>query len=282
MYRTIEFPTPARLVRGFLLAERLLAELQAVPGSKLIAKALYRDVESFAVFLKERGPGAYKAVADMLSRKRDVIRRNGYFNTWEKVRHAIDDTRCCHTCGKTKSASLFKVGVRHGLRTNLCRDCDTLNYRARRAANPKRFSELERRRHQANLDARRAAARLRAATPAGRASNRLAVQRYRERHPDREAAHYALSVAVRRGEVARPSICQAVGCNAPPVHAHHHDYSRPLAVTWLCRNHHEHVHHNGPLELKPGAERKFARAPKEATPSASANIAFPKIANATA
>jgi hypothetical protein len=31
-------------------------------------------------------------------------------------------------------------------------------------------------------------------------------------------------------------------CGDPNVEAHHHDYAKPLEVTWLCRDHHALVH----------------------------------------
>jgi hypothetical protein len=31
-------------------------------------------------------------------------------------------------------------------------------------------------------------------------------------------------------------------CDSPDVQAHHHDYSKPRDVTWLCRRHHKLVH----------------------------------------
>jgi hypothetical protein len=31
-------------------------------------------------------------------------------------------------------------------------------------------------------------------------------------------------------------------CGDPNVEAHHHDYTKPLEVTWLCRQHHALVH----------------------------------------
>jgi hypothetical protein len=45
------------------------------------------------------------------------------------------------------------------------------------------------------------------------------------------------NVYLRRGKLKRkPCWCGAVG------QMHHDDYSRPLAVVWLCRNHHLDLH----------------------------------------
>lgn len=34
-------------------------------------------------------------------------------------------------------------------------------------------------------------------------------------------------------------------CGLTDVHAHHHDYSKPLEVRWLCRQHHMALHRKG-------------------------------------
>lgn len=40
--------------------------------------------------------------------------------------------------------------------------------------------------------------------------------------------------AIREGVLVRPSICSACGVECKPD-GHHHDYSKPLDVIWLCR-----------------------------------------------
>ena len=46
-------------------------------------------------------------------------------------------------------------------------------------------------------------------------------------------ARYRLNLAIRRGEVVRPTRCSRCG-EQRKIHAHHPDYSRPLYVEWLC------------------------------------------------
>jgi hypothetical protein len=112
-----------------------------------------------------------------------------------------------------------------------------------------------------------AASRDYAKSERGREVNKAAVSRYRERHPDRAAAQNALLAAVRRGDLVKPATCQAIGCECTvSLHGHHVRYDQPLTVAWLCSAHQEHVHHVGPLRLKPGAMRKVARAPKPTKP----------------
>lgn len=137
--------------------------------------------------------------------------------------------------------------------------------RAKRLRNLERCRAQSRARYWVNVDHNRALARERARSERGRASNRKAVERYRQRHPEIVAAHKATQRALRRGELKRPTVCEVLGCNhTERLHAHHHRADRPLAVVYICQNpHHEHVHHIGPLKLKDGAARRWARAPRQ-------------------
>lgn len=51
---------------------------------------------------------------------------------------------------------------------------------------------------------------------------------------ERKRARGLVSSAVKGGRLVRPAVCDR--CSAPGrIEAHHTDYARPLAVTWLCR-----------------------------------------------
>lgn len=54
--------------------------------------------------------------------------------------------------------------------------------------------------------------------------------------PERAKARKAVKDAVRRGELTKPTKCQGCFETFPKhlIHGHHHDYSKPLEVTWLC------------------------------------------------
>ena len=67
-----------------------------------------------------------------------------------------------------------------------------------------------------------------------RADASAAAQRWKQRHPARERAHYAVRAAVLGGLLRRPERCEGCG-RAARVVAHHTDYARPLEVEWLCR-----------------------------------------------
>ncbi len=40
--------------------------------------------------------------------------------------------------------------------------------------------------------------------------------------------------ALRKGTIVKPELCSRCGNKAKRLEAHHHDYSKPLEVEWLC------------------------------------------------
>lgn len=64
---------------------------------------------------------------------------------------------------------------------------------------------------------------------------------WREQHPDKKQCHMLLNEAVYSGNVTKPSSCQI--CEATGnLHGHHHDYTKPLDVWWLCPSCHHLLH----------------------------------------
>ncbi|PPC84977.1 MAG: hypothetical protein CTY31_12310 [Hyphomicrobium sp.] len=109
----------------------------------------------------------------------------------------------------------------------------------------------------------RLAGQRRAATERGRDINLRAVARYRAKHPERAAAQTAARIAEARGLIIRPRSCEVEFCErSERLHKHHCNYSKPADVIFVCLEHHEHIHHCGPLRLKATSRRKWARAPK--------------------
>jgi len=60
---------------------------------------------------------------------------------------------------------------------------------------------------------------------------------WRERSPEKQAAHSAVGQAIKTGKLVRPSVCEGCGEDAF-CEAHHSDYSRKLDVEWLCKTCH--------------------------------------------
>jgi hypothetical protein len=62
---------------------------------------------------------------------------------------------------------------------------------------------------------------------------------FKQRHPEKRAAHLAVARALRAGTLTKQpcSVCQSVKSES-----HHEDYTKPLEVIWFCRQHHA-AHH---------------------------------------
>jgi len=73
---------------------------------------------------------------------------------------------------------------------------------------------------------------------------KAAVARYqrkrRDLHPEKTAARDAVANALRDGRLVKGP-CKE--CGAADVQAHHHDYSKPLDVEWLCFRCHRNERH---------------------------------------
>jgi Bacillus phage endonuclease len=195
----------------------------------------------------------------------------------------------CRDCRRRTQLDHMKraAGGRSG---SICRKCDRKRARARYWADVKASRRRERQKYWRNpehsrrlkrdlrrrfperykaqgraawrrhLEKNRARGRRNARSQRGREGNRKAVAHWQRAHPRAVAAHRALQAAVRRGEVIRPKVCQAVGCRRRAwLSGHHRDYRRPLDVDHLCNRCHEMLHHRRrTLRLKRGAKRKFA------------------------
>jgi hypothetical protein len=72
-----------------------------------------------------------------------------------------------------------------------------------------------------------------------------------------QQAYRAVRTAIKQGVLVRPEECARCGNRPSPaadgrarIHAHHHDYGRPLDVEWICAKCHR---EETPLPEKPGA-----------------------------
>lgn len=67
---------------------------------------------------------------------------------------------------------------------------------------------------------------------------------WRRRHPSKYQAHLAVQRALKTGELVK-SPCEHCGKSDGRLDAHHPDYSKPLAVIFLCRSCHTRLHKRG-------------------------------------
>lgn len=66
-------------------------------------------------------------------------------------------------------------------------------------------------------------------------NNAISVSKWREKYPEKNKAHRMVFVAVRNGSLIKKP-CEV--CGLIKSEAHHNDYSKPLEVIWLCKEHH--------------------------------------------
>jgi len=74
-----------------------------------------------------------------------------------------------------------------------------------------------------------------------------ALAAWRAANPEKFRAYKIIYSAVRSGAIDRPSACCRCGnevLDTRCMHAHHHDYDKPLDVEWLCSGCHGRRHWN--------------------------------------
>lgn len=76
-------------------------------------------------------------------------------------------------------------------------------------------------------------------TPAGRVAKMRASRKWESENTDKRRAATMVGNAIRDGRLERQP-CEV--CGASKVDAHHDDYTQPLHVRWLCRQHHAEWH----------------------------------------
>lgn len=100
-----------------------------------------------------------------------------------------------------------------------------------------------------NADKRRAINLRYSRTDKGLENSRRCGKSYRERGEFRSDPEWRkltanaqgkLKYAVKTGKIKRQP-CNK--CGDLKTHGHHHDYSKPLDVIWLCSMHHKEIHH---------------------------------------
>lgn len=148
-------------------------------------------------------------------------------------------TKTCFKCGETKQIELFyrhpQTADKH---LNKCKACTDRDVRLYRETHREQVQQRKLAWYDANQDRLRQRDRdeYRALTPEAKRERATEIrQKHRQRHPDRYRARLCVYRAVRSGKLVRQP-CEV--CGKLPVEAHHEDYTKPLEVHWLCREHH--------------------------------------------
>jgi hypothetical protein len=133
--------------------------------------------------------------------------------------------KCCRRCGQKKPLTEFYAHpfMADG-HLNYCKDCKRVEATLRRDANLGEARLRQRRRYQLSKS---------------NGQKREWQRRKRQKNPLKYKAYNAVARAVASGKLV-PKPCAV--CGDLPTEAHHHDYSKPLEVNWLCQKHHLELH----------------------------------------
>lgn len=141
----------------------------------------------------------------------------------------------CAKCGADKALSEFYVVKRRGALkpSSRCRACVSEDMSAYYWRDPELTRARCRERYRANLEKMRAYN----LQQERKRPKRTWAGRVRTDSPEKTRARYAVSVALKRGDLTKPTHCQ--DCGAGPLtgralQAHHANYLEPLHVQWLC------------------------------------------------
>jgi hypothetical protein len=148
---------------------------------------------------------------------------------------AHDVLHQCKSCGRGLNAADFYASNK-----TCCKDCVRAKVRENRAQNRDYYQAYDRSRYRSDPK-RKDNAKACASSPAGAASRKRSLERMKAEHPERIAARTAVGNAIRDGRLARGTECFFCGSQTA-IQAHHHDYSKPLDVHWLCSTCHGKLH----------------------------------------
>lgn len=133
----------------------------------------------------------------------------------------------CKICGVNSDSVKFYAGV-----SSRCAECHKARARENRAENLEYYRAYDAKRFKE--DPRVLARNKRyQATDAGAASMVAAKEKWAKQNPEKRAAHFILKSAVKYGRAHKPLTCESCGAGGR-IHGHHHDYTKPLDVAWLC------------------------------------------------
>lgn len=147
----------------------------------------------------------------------------------------------CKRCGSVKRLAEFyaQADGRQGRRPE-CITCTTAAQAAYRKRERTAIRDRQRESRKATATRDRAIANARYAdAPEYRERVKANARATYHRAKHKRLARNAVTAAIREG-VLIPEGC--LFCDDPKVHGHHHDYSKPLDVTWLCPRHHGLAH----------------------------------------
>ena len=142
----------------------------------------------------------------------------------------MEQVKKCSACGQVKPLSEFNKhkGKKDGLQDR-CRSCFSKYNKRRYLLQKEETKDRVRKYREENIE-------------------NIFETRMRmcEKNPSQKNAREAVSLAIQLGYIEKPDHC--LGCGRPGsesrVTAHHHDYSKPLEVVWVCSKCHRQLDAN--------------------------------------
>jgi hypothetical protein len=148
----------------------------------------------------------------------------------------IHSDKQCQKCGIRKPLESFtpRRDSKDG-RTGTCKTCQNEAYRRRYRENPTPILTRHQKMRQDAPEATREVAKRRYRNH--RDEMLTKGKRWNFANPEKYRAHKKLNNAILLGHMTRPTVCERCG-KTGRVDGHHHDYSKPFDVEWLCRSCH--------------------------------------------
>lgn len=154
--------------------------------------------------------------------------------------------KVCRECKTEKPLSEFYKHPRMlDGHLNKCIECVKTRVKKHREANLEKILAYDKMR--SNKPHRVQARKEYAKTEAGKEAKKRGITAYYKRYPMKYAAHVITRNAVRDGKLIPDLFCSICG-SKERIEGHHDDYTKPLAVRWLCEKCHKEWHrHNKPI-----------------------------------
>ncbi len=140
--------------------------------------------------------------------------------------------KLCKGCGLKLSLTCFykNNGMRDG-RLNYCKSCDDKAHRKHHLKMRKESPEwVKKRRQQARDRTKRWLIR----HGIKNSGSDKAKADWKLKNPTKIKAHTTARTALLNGVLVKPKTCNRCGHSESRLEMHHEDYSKPLAIEWLC------------------------------------------------
>ena len=153
----------------------------------------------------------------------------------------MNSSKVCKKCGINKSLDEFyhhkEMKDRH---LNICKSCICSRVSKHRKENIEKVREYDRNRPNAQERSKKNQERI-AKNPELKKKYMTQKKEWAEKNKIKVSAQRKVQRAVRMGLIKKPKFCERCGSDKL-IQGHHHDYTKPLDVIWLCYKCHQQEH----------------------------------------